>query len=122
LLNTTCVAKVVESYVSRENIGEQGADETASEIFPWISPRLPVSPALANGRATVWKPSAPTVNDAGVPIAPFALKNEIVPVQDGADCCVADVKRGDATDDDTAVFTTVIEAVSPLPRPTGGNT
>ncbi len=37
LLRTTCVANVVESYVSSENISEQGAGvapETASETVP----------------------------------------------------------------------------------------
>ena len=54
LVNTACVANVVESYVSRENFSEHGAVfDAASDTFPRISPRLPVSPALANGRVTV---------------------------------------------------------------------
>jgi hypothetical protein len=91
--------------------------ETASETLPWISPRLPVSPALAKGRVIVCSPPEPTVKDAGVPIAPLAFKNEMVPVHDGG-VPVAD----DEDDDEVAVFATVIEAVSLLPRPMGGNT
>jgi hypothetical protein len=109
---------VVESYVSIENIAEHGVElEKSSETFPWISPRLPVSPALANGIVMVLNPSEPTVKDDGVPIMPLALEKEIVPVQDGV-CAGVPV----SPDDELAVFTTVIEAVSLLPRPTGGKT
>jgi hypothetical protein len=87
-----------------------------SVTFPWISPRFPVSAALENGRVTVLNCSDPTVKGTGVPIAPFALKNEIMPVQDGADAGVTTVP-----DDTVAVFTTVIDTVSLLPSPTGGN-
>jgi hypothetical protein len=83
LLSTACVAPVVESYVSSENISEQGVRvevELVSETFPWISPRLPVSPALVNGRVKVLNCSDSRVKDAGVPITPLALENEIVPV------------------------------------------
>ena len=75
---------------------------------------MPDSPALANGRVTLLNCSDPTVKDVAVPISPLALKNEIVPVQDGA------VLVPPASDTAVAVFTTVIEAVSLLPRPTGG--
>jgi hypothetical protein len=60
----------------------------------------------------VCSPPEPTVKDAGVPIAPLAFENEIVPVHDG----------GVPVDDELAVFATVIEAVSLLAKPTGGNT
>jgi hypothetical protein len=111
---------MLESYVSSEAIGEHGAAvEVAIAIFPWISPRVPVSSALANGSVTVLNCCDPTAKDAGgVPIAPTALVNEIVPVQDGA---VAVATLVPPEDKAVAVFTTVMEAVSPPPRPTGGN-
>jgi hypothetical protein len=120
LLNSAWVAPVVASYVSSENISEQEVRMTVGLVrvtFPWISPRLPVSPALANGKVTVLNSSNPNVKDAGVPIAPAALENEIVPVQDGAATGAALVSSSGEV---VAVFTTVIEAVSLLPRPTGG--
>ncbi len=62
--------------------------------------------------------SAPTTNGVGLPIPPFAFENEIVPLQDGAAAGWPPV----APDAEAATFTTVMEAVSLLPRPTGGNT
>jgi hypothetical protein len=122
LLSTACVAPVVESYVSMEDIREQGARSAVgllSEILPWISPRLPVSPALANGSVTVLNSPDAKVKDTGVWIAPLALEKEMVPAQDGAGSGVTLVPAGN---DAVAEFTTVIEAVSVLPKPTGGKT
>jgi hypothetical protein len=115
LLSKACVGPVAESYVSRENTGEQGAGakaEIVSEIFPWISPRMPDNPALANGKATVTNWSGPTVKDVGVPIWPLGFAKEIVPVQDAAGSPAVE----------PATFTNVTEAVSLAPRPAGGET
>jgi hypothetical protein len=111
---------VAESYVSIEAIGKQGVGtevEVVTETLPRISPRMPDNPALANGSVTVLNCSDPTVKDVAVPISPFALKNEIVPVQDGAGVLLPEDAAAAA-----AVFTTVIEAVSLLPKPMGGKT
>jgi len=99
---------------------EQGTEpegELVREIFPWISPRLPDSPAFANVRTTVANFSDPTVNGVGVPMSPLALRNEIAPLQYGA--CEALFWP---EDDATAVFTTVIDTVSVAARPIGGKT
>jgi len=92
--------------------------DVVSETVAWISPRMPVSPAAVNGTVTVLSCSDPNVKDAGVPIVPVAFENEIVPAQDGAaGGLVLLLDTGT-----TALFTTVMEAVSVLPRPKGGKT
>jgi hypothetical protein len=120
VLRTACVAPVLESYVSMDASREQGLGvevEAVSEMLPRISPRLPGRPASENARVTVTNCPDPTVKGIGVPISPFALKNEIVPAQEGAKTALA--LLGDAA---VAVFTTVIEAVSLAARPTGAKT
>ena len=127
LVSTACVAPVVESYISIDSSGEQAAYvevEVVSETCPWISPRFPFArlepnnPAFANGRVTVLSCCDPTVKEVAVPIIwPLALKNAIVPVQDAGMVVVPVVP---VTDVAAAEFVTVIEAVSVLPKPTGG--
>jgi hypothetical protein len=107
-----CVAPVVLSKVSKENASAQGTpDVTVSWISPRISPRIPDKPALANGRLADASCSEVTVKLVAEPIAvPVELRNEMLPVQDAA----VPLDELDAT------LTTLIRAVSVLPRPAGG--
>jgi hypothetical protein len=102
------------SYVSNEVSSEHGTPEfsvSVRVITARITVRVPVAPTFANGRLTELITPLATVNDVAVPIAvPLAFKNEIVPVHEAAV----------PLDDAVAVFTTLICAVSELPKPTGG--
>ena len=77
-----------------------------------ISPRVPLRPALENGREPETICPDPAVKVTGLPMAaPLALRNEIDPVHEAA---VPD-------DDVVAPFTTLTRAVSVLPRPKTGS-
>jgi hypothetical protein len=106
---------VLVSKVESETASAQGgrglAVDSVKATTPRIAVRVPEAPAPENGRwaAKIW-PDV-TVNGVALPIvAPLALRNEILPVQDAA-------VPSDAL---AAKFTTLISAVSVAPRPTGG--
>ncbi len=85
--------------------------DTFVTTTPRITVRTPVPPDAENGRRALEICPAATVNGVALPmVAPVALTKLIVPVQDAA---VPFVEL-DAT------FTTLISAVSVLPRPAGG--
>lgn len=76
-----------------------------------MSPRTPEKPALANGRfADAISPDVTVKLVADPIVAPVEFKNEMLPVQDAAV----------PLDDADATLTTLMRAVSVLPRPAGG--
>jgi hypothetical protein len=79
-------------------------------MTPRSSVRTLVEAVFANGRLTEEVTPLATVNEVALPITvPAAFTKEIVPVQDAVSVV-----------EDTAVFVTLIWAVSVLANPTGG--
>ena len=108
-----CVAPLEVSKVSKENDNAQGTLEFSVRVIsPRISPREPDRPALANGRLEEAICPEVTVNELAEPmVAPLELRNEMLPVQDAA----VPLEESDAA------LTTLMRAVSVLPRPAGGS-
>jgi hypothetical protein len=109
------VAPVLVSKVESDTASAQGgrglAVERVNATTPRMAARVPVAPALENGRraARIWPDVR--VNEVALPIvAPLAFRNEILPAQEAA-------VPSEAL---AAKFATVISAVSVAPTPTGG--
>jgi hypothetical protein len=103
---------VVESYVSNDETSAQGTPEAGvKETWPRISPRSPVSAAWEKDTLAekIW-PEVTVKLVADPMTAPLAFKNEMLPVQEAAV----------PVEDSVATFTTLIRAVSVLPKPVGG--
>jgi len=102
------------SKVDTETWRLQGAEavDVVRVTAARISPRVPLRPALENGKEAETICPEPAVKLTGPPMAaPLALRNEIDPVHEAA---VPDDEAG-------ATFTTLTRAVSVLPRPKTGS-
>ena len=101
------------SKVSTEINREQGVGAVVDRVT-WTTPRIApraVSPELVKGRLTELVTPEAIVKGVAVPIiAPAALTNEALPVQDAAV----------PLDDAVAVLVRLIRAVSVIASPTGG--
>jgi hypothetical protein len=102
----------VEKTICREQGGfVEEAAGSVCDTSPWITVRKEAAVVANNNLAVADWPDA-TVNGVEEPmVAPAALTNEMLPVQDAA---VPDVAFA-------AVFTTTISAVSELPKLAKGN-